>query len=523
MDQTLTARLFLDRFGFGPSEATPVGLIANNPYQWLEDQLVAGSGDDLTTQAKLGSVVLPIKYDAKDTLWPAVDQQRPLVLLDRPIEQVWHLADGGKSPGQERGQARDEVAAATITRAVWSQAQLREVMADFWHNHFNVNAAQGDAVSIALPSYDRDVIRTHSLGNFRKLLEAVGSHAAMLIYLDNRSSRAGEANENYGRELFELHTLGADHYLNALYDKWKDVPGAARGAPVGYIDGDVYEAARSFTGWAIEDGTNLGGGQSLPQSGKFVYVDAWHDNYQKRVLATDFDPNAPPMSDGHKVFDLLAAHPGTAEYICTKLCRRLVSDTPPPALVAKAAKTWMEKRNSPDQIAQVIRTIALSPEFLMAPPQKIKRPLELVASFVRALGLDFTVTIGLLRALDGSGQKLFGWGPPSGHPDVSSYWLGTNGLRQRVGLLLGIAQNAWGTGVFNPAQGLPPGADAQTAAKIFLGRMMPPQDAVAWSVPLLQGLNWMPQKPVPADGKDHQDSLRKLAAYAALTPPFQVR
>ena len=522
MDQTSLARSFQNRLGFGPLYGD-VGGAGEAPARWLEEQLRPPEGDDTQTVAKLAAVKLHIKYDAKDQHWAALDEMRPLALLDQPIEAVWPLTDGNKVAGPERGRGRDEVAAATLTRAIYSRWQLREVLADFWHNHFNVNATGGDAISVALPSYDREVIRRHCLGNFRDMLEAVGSHAAMLIYLNNRSSRAGEANENYGRELFELHTLGSPHYLNALYDRWKAVPGAMKGTPTGYIDGDVYEAARAFTGWAIEDGSGIGGGQNLPATGKFVYVDSWHDNYQKRVLATEFDPFSAPMSDGRKVFDLVGFHPGTAQYVCTKLCRRLVGDAPPTALVAKAVEVWNANHRSPDQIAQVVRAIALSHEFTAAPAQKIKRPLELVASFVRATGIDFTVNDTMLHQLDGSGQRLFGWVPPTGHPDTNDYWLGTNGMRQRLSLLFGIALNYWQTGVFQPAAEVPVDASSQSAAEYLLARMVPPEDVAALVPVLLRGLNWAPEAPVKPEGSDRQDGLRKLAVFAAMTPPFQVR
>jgi hypothetical protein len=122
----------------------------------------------------------------------------------------------------------------------------------------------------------------------------VAKSAAMQIYLNNRSSRGGAANENYARELFELHTLGRPAYLNALYNRWRDVPGALDRRPQGYIDQDVYQAARAFTGWSIEDGAGIGAGRRLPMTGKFIYVENWHDNYQKRVLATEFDPTSHP-------------------------------------------------------------------------------------------------------------------------------------------------------------------------------------------------------------------------------------
>ncbi len=191
---------------------------------------------------------------------------------------------------QERSFLRTAVACATAIRAVHSRWQLREVLVDFWHNHFNVNAVGENLVAVALPTYDGEVIRRHALGNFREMLEAVAKSAAMQIYLNNRSSRGGAANENFARELFELHTLGRPAYLNALYNRWRDVPGALDGRPQGYIDQDVYEASRSFTGWSIEDGVGIGGGRRLPMTGKFTYVENWHDNYQKSILARDLDP-----------------------------------------------------------------------------------------------------------------------------------------------------------------------------------------------------------------------------------------
>ena len=187
----------------------------------------------------------------------------------------------------ERRRPRDEVVAATVLRAVHSRWQLREVMCEFWHDHFNVDALGSEAIGVALPAYDRDVIRRHCFGNFREMLEAAATSTAMQYYLSNCSSRAGAANENYARELFELHTMGRAAYLNDRYDRWRDVPGALEGKPAGYIDQDVYEAARAFTGWTIEDGGAIDAHRRLPQSGQFVYVENWHDGYQKRVLATE--------------------------------------------------------------------------------------------------------------------------------------------------------------------------------------------------------------------------------------------
>jgi uncharacterized protein (DUF1800 family) len=510
-------RLYQNRLGFGPTVDGAADY--RDPGQWLAEQLRPPPREDAGVASRLSAIKLHIKYDAKDDI-PATDELRGLTFLPQPLEAVWPLTEG-KVPGQERERGRRELVAATLARAVYSPWQLQEILADFWHNHFNVDATD-QTVSLALPTYDREVIRPHLLGNFREMLEAVATSTAMLVYLDNRSSRAGAANENYGRELFELHTLGAPHYLNALYDDWKAVPGAAKGQPAGYIDEDVYESARAFTGWTIEDGAGLGGGRNLPKTGKFTYVEAWHDGYQKRVLANDFNPFAAPLADGRKVLDLVAYHPGTAQYVCTKLCRRLVSDNPPPSLVQKAAAAWTAHAKRPDQIAQVVRVIATSLEFTETPPQKIKRPLELVASFVRGLGIDFTPTDGLLGLMEQSGQRLYAWAPPTGHPDVNEYWIGTNSLRIRWALLYNLALNQAQCGQYDPGPHFA-GCNRQMAVERMLDMLAGLGGNTLYGNQLLQALKWPPNAPLPEEGKDHQDSLRKLAAFAAMTPAFQVR
>ena len=162
--------------------------------------------------------------------------------------------------GAERARPRTEVIAATLLRSVYSRYQLKEVISQFWHDHFHVNAFSDERISVALPVYDRDVIRKNCFGNFRVLLEAVATSTAMQFYLSNYSSRAGAANENYARELLELHTFGRENYLNDNFNSWREVPGALKGQPIGYIDQDVYEVARAFTGWTIAE------------TGRFNYV-----------------------------------------------------------------------------------------------------------------------------------------------------------------------------------------------------------------------------------------------------------
>src|SRR5580692_1043993 len=371
----------LGRAGFGASPRSLQELQASGFPGWVEDQLAQHHGLDPDADAHLRAARLRIKYPAGEG-WAAADEARPLATLDAPISTLWHLVDH-KNPmhAAERRRPRDEVIAATVLRAVHSRWQLREVMCGFWHDHFNVDAVGSEVIGVALPAYDRDVIRTHCFGNFREFLEAVAKSAAMQYYLSNRSSRAGSANENYARELFELHSMGRDAYLNDQYDRWREVPGALQGRPAGYIDQDVYEAARAFTGLTIEDGSAVDAHRKLPPTGQFAYVENWHDGYQKRVLATEFDAFAPALSDGRQVLDLVAAHPATAHVLCDKLCRRFIGSEVPERLRRHLAQVWLENTESHDQIARVLRALLSSREFLVrrAAPQgaKIRRPLAL--------------------------------------------------------------------------------------------------------------------------------------------------
>ena len=456
---------------------------------------------------------------------PAVEEIRPLTYLASPIESVWPLTDNSKPmDNAERRRPADEVACATLMRAVHSRWQLREVMAGFWHDHFNVDSYSSDLLAVALPSYDRTV-RAHLFGNFREFLEAVATSTSMQFYLSNHSSRAGSANENYARELFELHTLGAEAYLNDRYSKWRTVPGALEGRPDGYIDQDVYEAARALTGWTIENGGGIDGGRRLPRTGKFTYVESWHDGYQKRVLATEFDAFRPPLADGRQVLDLVADHPATARHLAGKLVRRLVGDEPQPRLVKAAADVWMTNRRAPDQIARVLRIILLSPEFAQARGTKVKRPFGVVVSFARQAGIaDFVSSDPLQGELGNAGQRLFAFGAPNGLPDERATFLSSSGMQKRWTLVMALAQNWWGTGEFKPGSqfGYLPGGvpTAREAVRHWLVRFGGQSDA-ATEEALLGGIGWPPDEKLKRDG-DYEKRLATLAAYAAMAPSFQV-
>ena len=493
---------------------------------WLDGQLDAKTRADPDLESRIHAFRLQIKYPAGNgeltpaglpKNWGAVDEMRPLAYLDAPLEKAWALLDPKAArPHEEQIRPEQEVMAATVLRAAHSRAQLYEQMVAFWHDHFNVLATDDRKVGFALPSYDREAIRPHALGNFRDLVEAVAKSPAMLVYLSNASSRAGAANENYGRELMELHTLGRDAYLNDHYNRWRNVPGAGEGKPQGYIDEDVYEAARAFTGWTIENGQRIDGASELPRTGKFVYVESWHDGYQKRVLASEFEPFAAPMADGRKVLDLVAFHPATARFLSAKLCRRFVSDIPPRSLVDSAAKVWVETAKKPDQIAQVVKHIALSKEFAASRGQKPRSPLALAVTFARATGLDLQPTQPLFHQLGLCGQRLFGWATPDGRPTSADYYFTPEYLRERWVLVSRLAGNAWKTGE-PKALKLDHGA---AASGEFVSRWLSVfggGDANSKAKTFLADLGLDPAHPV-ADEK----RAAYLAGLCAAVPQFQV-
>ncbi|MFT5822694.1 MAG: hypothetical protein ACI8ZM_003950 [Crocinitomix sp.] len=321
-----------------------------------------------------------------------------------------------------------ETALVTWTKAIHSQHQIFEMLVEFWHNHFNVSVQTEDYIAASFSIYDREVIRKNALGNFRTFTEGVAKSPCMLLYLDNAFSKSGPANENYARELFELHTLGAMHYYNHLYDDWKNVPTNEDGTAKGYIDEDIYEAARAFTGWTVGSG-KIDHEVDFPSTGEFHYYDQWHDHYQKRVLGVEFKSHQNAMEDGLQVLDLVCYHKGTAIHLCTKLCQWFVSDTPSEALIAGAAEIWMQEAKADDQILKVVEFILLSEAFMQNLQTKIKRPNHLVFSLARKIGLE--PSLDWFWILSEMGWKQFSWPLPTGHPDKASYWINSDMLLKR--------------------------------------------------------------------------------------------
>ena len=294
-----------------------------------------------------------------------------------------------------------QMIAAAQYRQMFSERQLFEIMVEFWSDHFNIHLINGLGPTLK-PFDDQQVIRQHALGNFSDLLHASAKSSAMLFYLDNFLSVAGSANENYARELMELHTLGVDG---------------------GYTETDIKEVARCFTGWTLRFPDN-------PPYGDFIFVPGIHDNLPKTVLGNLI--NVGGQNDGEDVLDILAAHPSTANFIATKLCRRFISDTPAQATIDAVATTFT---NSGGDITVTLRELFTTPAFLDSADQKFTRPSEYLAGMVRALAPDtgYPPDKGQtwFYAQNTLGQIPFYWPTPDGYPDIQSYWASTGGLLNR--------------------------------------------------------------------------------------------
>ena len=338
-----------------------------------------------------------------------------------------------------------ELSMAKLTRAIYSERQLQEVLTDFWCNHFNVFANKG-ADRWLITSYERDVIRPHTLGKFRDLLGATAQSPAMLFYLDNWQSADPEAfarlendlrqrrarfgalfggfgqqrpqhqqqqqrqrrglNENYARELMELHTLGVDG---------------------GYTQDDVIQVARAFTGWTL---------RAPRRNPEFHFESRLHSEGPFTIMGRRF--NAGGMKDGEQFLDMLARHPSTARFISTKLARHFVSDNPPQALVDRMAKTFLD---TDGDIRSVLRAMFNSPEFWSrnAYRAKIKKPFELIASSARALNAEIDVPLPLVLWSARIGEPLYLCQPPTGYADTAETWVNTGALLNRLNFSLALA------------------------------------------------------------------------------------
>jgi uncharacterized protein (DUF1800 family) len=480
-------------FGARPGDAARVRAIGVD--RWIEQQLHPERIDDAATDQFLSRYgTLALSSAELYRQFPPAALLRTAARRDSMQRSGrMTLADTMQLLQQARrsNQFVAELTSARVARAVMSERQLQEVMVDFWENHFTVFAGKGQT-RWYLTSYDRDVIRPNALGNFRTLLGAVAKSPAMLFYLDNaqsvadsgratlRTQRRGEMrepgrgnrgrpgrpgirlrgrparasvdapspapaataaaapqrrprglNENYARELMELHTLGVDG---------------------GYTQKDVIEVARALTGWSIRPPRQLLQlapdprvrrlAERVPDNGDagaFVFRPETHDAEAKVVLGHKLKAGR-GIEDGEDVLDILARHPATARYIARKLAIRFVSDEPPPALVDRAAATFTRTNGD---IREVVRTIVTSPEFFSraAFRSKVKSPFEVVVSTLRALDAAPDATPRTAQLVARLGQPIFGHQAPNGWPETSEPWMNTGAILNRINFGMAAAAN----------------------------------------------------------------------------------
>ena len=348
--------------------------------------------------------------------------------LAKPLTQLWSEHVVADPAYDVRMRPAWEVQRAAFVRAAYSRRQLHEVMTTFWHDHFNVTLSDFSAGPVYV-HYNRDVIRQNAFGNFRQMLEAVAQSTAMMYYLDNLSNTRSGPNENFARELLELHTLGAENYLGFV-DPFAVPPCPEDPSyPIGYTDVDVYETAAAFTGWSVKNGH-----WQFPSEndGTFAYRPSWHDAGPKFVLGQFLNPEQPALKDGRDILDRLASHPRVAKFICKKIIRRFFADEPPQALIDSAAVVFRQNWQQPDQIKRTLRHILLSDVAYSAWGQKTRRPFESVVAAMRVLGSTFTVRVGHDRSNDfmwrmgATGHNPYEWPAPNGYPDRSVAWSGTS-------------------------------------------------------------------------------------------------
>ena len=451
----------LNRLAFGARPGDVEAVRAMGVDAWIDRQLYPERMPDAASEqfvarfATLGKTGEQLLAEAPPPAVVAAQLQRR--------GDTMTAADSAKlrEQGRQSYAFLGELASSRVARAVMSERQLNEVMVDFWENHFNVFAGK-DRTRYFLPEYDAQTIRPHALGTFRALLGAVAKSPAMLYYLDNWQSVADSGrptlrpaprplnarqaarraaavqqriaqnpqlqqaaqrrrglNENYARELMELHTLGVDG---------------------GYTQQDVIDVARALTGWTIARGA---------QGGGFAFRGEVHDASAKTILGTSFPANT-GIEEGEAVLDLLASHPSTAKFIATKLARRFVSDTPPAALVERASATF---RRTHGDIREVVRTIVTSPEFFASASYraKVKSPFELVVSTMRAMHASPDATPRTSQLVSRLGQPLFGHQAPNGYPETGDAWMNTGAILNRInfglaaasGRVPGIKLSAW--------------------------------------------------------------------------------
>ena len=354
------------------------------------------------------------------------------------FQEHQHIPGGGDIEWQDHIRPGRETSFAVFIRAINSKRQLQETMTDFWHNHFNVYL-EGDNVQPMFVHYDRDVIRPNILGNFREMMYQVTRANCMLSYLGNDVNEQSAPNENYARELLELHTISAKNYLGHM--DWQDVPTDSEGRRTGYVEADVLELARALTGWSYNGAhwrdyqylNDVPINLNLAPTGLFMFRADWHDEGVKRVMGTDFTFNSnDPEKDVNDILNMLAEHPATAQFLALKLCRRFISDEPSQSIVDQVADTLHNNWQSNEQIKLAMEVLLKSSEFLNTWGEKVKRPFEKTIATMRQIEYGFPFDPSEEHSgwhywgFRDSGQPPFSWTSPDGYPDTKAHWLGAS-------------------------------------------------------------------------------------------------
>ncbi len=360
----------LNRTSFGVNQES-MRMIKRLGYRkYIEQQLNPDAIDDSQLEAYI------------DEYLPTVNQSIAQTRLQVRNDEIRRL------------QVADELTMATYLRAIYSKKQLLQVMVEFWNNHFSVYHLDGPVVFLKTQE-DKEVMRPLALSSFSQLLHASAKSPAMIYYLDGYASTKEAPNENYARELMELHTLGVD-------------------GP--YTHHDIDEVARCFTGWQINQ-----------RNGKFRFNRRDHDNDEKIVLGHEIAKSG-GVFDGEQVLDILATQPATAAFMAKKLCRHFIADYPSDAIIESTTDAFIDSQGD---IKACLRHILLSDEFINSQNQKLKRPFHYMVSVTRSLNVKFSDrrSVRATRQMfDSLGQRPFFWQSPDGYPDVASYWESTTGM-----------------------------------------------------------------------------------------------
>jgi hypothetical protein len=493
---TVSRRSFLRLAG-----TAAVGLAAGSAIHWhgVRPAYAAESGTAthilnrltwgirLEDVAKIEQMGIPAYID-----WQLEPEKIPDPFVDLFMAQVpklgWSISELLRLPDNTlNSEVQFGLILARLIRAAASERQLYELMVEFWTDHFNVPLPSLIAAKVV---EDREVIRKHALGKFRDLLFASAQSPAMLVYLNNHTNAKEHPNENYARELMELHTLGVNG---------------------GYSEADVKAVARAFTGWTV----------SKAPHGLFAFDERMHDTAPKTILGRTL-PGGRGIEDGLQVLDMLAGHASTARFISFKLCRRFVSDTPPESLVDSTAGVF---KATDGDIRKVLRHILTSAEFMAAPGQKFRRPVEFIAAVLRVTRADLKNPGVLGGPLNEMGQIPFHWLPPNGYPDVTGAWLNSNGLliRWQSALALMAAAQAGDKGVQIPLDKLVPpmktaGELVDRATELVLHGSIAPEDRAQLIAFVTDGQG---KAESTLDARPRADKLSTLIGLLMSSPYFQ--